>query len=757
MPIARRRPRTLRLTPIASAILWAGSSAAFAQSATTLPEVRVTAPSPAPYKVDQTSSPKSTAPLVDRPQTVSVIPAEVISEQGARTLTEALRNTPGISFNAGENGFATSSAGFSLRGFDTTGNIFVDGVRDSGNFARDVFNLEQIEVVKGPEGDNGRGGAGGYVNLVTKTPQHQRNFVDGTLSYGFDRYDSAARKRATVDVNRAIGDGLAFRLNLMVEDGGIAGRDHAEQSGYGIAPSLSLRLGQQTDLLLSYQHLRTDDRPDWGVPAAMIPGMINHDPAVGKSNRDRFYGLRSDFDDVQSDALLARVTHRISPTATFSNQTRWSKTDREALYALPFGYAPATQLVTTQRQAYRRENTMLSNLSNLDLRFDTGRFSHHAALGLELSHEESEAGRFPSNIPGNPGLVSVFDPDPNRPMPPFTGLTASQTARVKIRTVALYGYDTVDLAPRWQLSGGLRVERYKVSIDSHTADGEPQGPDGFERSEVSVGGKLGLVYKPAANGSVYVSYGESALPPGSFLSNPDISREGDNAFPGWQGQNHADSREQRARHIEIGTKWEFFDKRLATSAALFHTERRNIAMGPGEDGPLGYGRQRVHGIELGAAGALTRAWSVFGGLVVLDSKRTHSAEIDAVLSRDYGDYTTTIGDELAFTPKVTANLWTTYQATPALTLGGGVRYVGSSWVGRPDTADRVIPNGRFGKLPSYTVVDLVASYAVNRNLTLRLNIDNLADRVYAVSSNWPATRVLLGPPRTVMLSADLRF
>jgi catecholate siderophore receptor len=751
-----RLHRNFRLTPIAAALLCAGSGTALAQDAQRLPEVRVTAPAGADYQVEQTSSPKSTAPLVDTPQTIQVIPSEVFIEQGARNLTEVLRNTPGITFNAGENGFGTTSNNFSLRGFDTSGNIFIDGVRDSGNYTRDAFNLEQVEVVKGPAADNGRGGAGGYVNLVTKAPKYRQDFITGTIGYGFDRYDSDARRRASADINRTLGDAAAFRLNLMVEDSGIAGRDVAEQSGFGIAPSLALKLGAATDLTLSYQHLRTDDRPDWGVPAAMIPGMLNRDPSIGKSNRDKFYGLRSDFDEVKSDALLARIEHRISPSASISNQTRWSSTDREALYTVPTGYAPATQLVTTQRQAYTRENTSLSNLTNLDLRFATGTLKHHMAVGLELSQEESEAGRYPTNIPSNPGTVDIFAPDPNRPMAPFTGLVPTQTAKVKIDTIAVYAHDTIEIDPRWQVTGGLRLERYKVRIDSRTAAGAPQGPDGFERSEVTIGGKVGLVYKPAANGSIYVAYGESALPPGSFLSNPDISRTDDNAFPGWQGQNHQDSKEQRSSNIEIGTKWDLFDRRLSTTAAYFHTERRNIAMGPGVV-PVGYGKQQVQGIELSAAGAVTRDWSIFGGLLLMDSKRTHSAAVDAALSADYGTYSTTIGDELAFTPKVTANLWTSYRVDPAITVAGGIQHVGSSWLGRPDTADRVIPNGRFGKLPSFTVVNLMASYAMNRNLTLRLNIDNVFDKLYATSANWPGTRVLLGAPRTFLVSADMKF
>lgn len=389
---------------------------------------------------------------------------------------------------------------------------------------------------------------------------------------------------------------------------------------------------------------------------------------------------------------------------------------------MPFGYDPATQLVTTQRQAFRRENTTLSNITNVDLDFATGSLKHRMAVGFELSREESEAGRFPNNIPGNPGTVSIFGPDPRRPMPPFTGLVPTQTANVKIDTVAAYAFDTIEIDPRWQVTGGLRLERYEVRIESRTAAGAPQGPDGFERSEVSLGGRVGLVYKPAANGSIYVAVSESALPPGSFLSNPDISRTGDNALPGWEGQNHPDSREQRATNFEIGTKWDLFDRRLSTTAAYFHTERRNIAMGPGVE-PVGYGRHRVHGIELGGAGSITRDWSMFGGLLLMDSKRTHSAAVDAALSGDYGTYTTTIGDQLAFTPRISANLW----------------------------------HGRFGKLPSFTVVNLMASYAVNRNLSVRLNIDNVFDKLYATSANWPGTRVFLGPPRSFMVSADLAF
>jgi catecholate siderophore receptor len=213
------------------------------------------------------SSRKATASLEDTPQTVTVIPEQVYKEQSARNLSDVLRNTPGITYNGGENGFATGAANFSMRGFESGSNVFIDGVRDSGNYNRDIFNLEAVEVVKGPAGENGRGGPGGYVNLVTKTPK-STDAYHGSLSYGFDRYDSKPRLRATSDMNKVFSDSVAARLNLMVEDGGVAGRDVAKARAWGVAPSVTFGLAPRTSATLAYSHLETRDRPDFGVPTS---------------------------------------------------------------------------------------------------------------------------------------------------------------------------------------------------------------------------------------------------------------------------------------------------------------------------------------------------------------------------------------------------------------------------------------------------------------------------------------------------------
>jgi catecholate siderophore receptor len=714
------------------------------------------------YKVDHVQSPKQTAPLTELPQTVTVIPQAVIREQGARDLTEALRNTPGISFNAGENGFSTSTNNFSLRGFDTSGNVFIDNMRDSGSYTRDVFNIEQVEVFKGPAADNGRGAPGGYINMVTKTPQLQ-DFAAGEFSFGFDKYHSESRKRVTLDANQRVFNNAAFRMNVMYENSGVAGRDVAERDTWGIAPSIAFGLGTDTRFTLAYDHVKHDDLPDWGVPGAMVNGDMKlqgsdrYDPTTRGASRDSFYGLKSDKDDTERDSVLARFEHDFSDNMTLSSQTRWTHIDRFSRFTAPTGYVTATREVTTSTQFYDRRNTTIGNLTNLTSRFRTGQFAHTLATGVELTREVSKGNRR-GNV--NPGNTDVFDPDPRRagairPDP-------TETNKTTIHTAAAYAYDTIALHPQWELTGGVRGEWYKVEIRSRDLTGPDSDMDGYDKSKFTLGGKIGLVHKVRPNGNIYAAFGAAALPPGSYLSNSDISRTGDNAFPGFV----AGARSVMSFNYEIGTKWNLMDGRLATTAALFRSEKQNVpifARGPGDPAATlnGYGTQIVQGVELSAAGTITSNWNVFAGLAWTDSKRKHGKWQDRYLkatnATDYGNHDRTSGDELAFTPHLTANLWTTYRLPFGLTVGGGVRHTGSSYLGRPDDANRVIPNGTFGKLESYTTFHGLLSYEVVEGVDVRFNADNIFNKDYVASSNWNSSRVFLGAPRTFMLSAGFRF
>ncbi|HRN87106.1 TonB-dependent receptor [Hyphomicrobium sp.] len=760
---------TLGLLPILAVAM---SGSAFAQSSVSVDEITVggggtPAPAAAPaedYEVEPapaaptdlslrdggagvlnpgvSSSARSTAPLLNTPQTVTVIPGTLIQQRQATTMVEALRNTPGITFDAGENGFASGPNQFNIRGFNSVGSLFIDDTRDNGSFTRDTFNIEGIEIVKGPAADNGRGTAGGYINTVTKTPRIG-NFVAGTAGIGFDEYDSEMRRRATLDVNQGVGT-VGVRLNAMIQDGGVAGRDIAENDAWGVAPSLAFGLGTNFRATFAYEHYERNDVPDMGLrvngaPSALrsvrIPGAGARPNGAGDAPRDFAYPQTAlGFDDTVQDAFLARFEYDIVPGVTISNQTRWAEVDRDARTFYVNGAAiPGVPF------EYSRNNETLSNQTNLRAKFNTGPFKHTLSTGVDLSREESFAIR-----------------------PPTTAAQVEQLADVQIDTVAFYAFNTVELSRHWQLTGGVRVEHYDLDLSGQAISGVPgAGILNWSDSDTTVGGKIGLAYKPVDNGTFYASYGLSHLPHGSLLSNPDIARNGVNAFSGFVPG--ADPVE--LHNYEVGVKWDWFNGKLSTTAALFHTEKKKVGYpvpGSGSPPDVVYGRQVVQGLELGIAGEITERWKVYGGLLWMDSERKHGPAVDAALNTDYGAglipaVTTTNGDELAYTPNFSATLWMTYDLTDKFTFGGGIQYVGDSWVGRPDDALRVIPNGKFGKVPDYFLVNLYASYDITDNIELSLNVDNVFDEEYVQTLNWNGNWGYLGAPRTYWLSANFKY
>ncbi|HZB25232.1 MAG TPA: TonB-dependent receptor plug domain-containing protein, partial [Vicinamibacterales bacterium] len=281
------------------------------------------------------SSPKLPQPLRDIPQTITVIQKEVMQAQGATSLRDVLRNVPGITFQAGEGGGGLPGDNFTLRGFASGNDMFIDGVRDAGGYSRDAFNLEQVEVAKGPSSSiAGRGTTGGAINQVTKSPLLRRGY-SASVSGG-----SAEAARGTLDVNQPIGDpqhGMALRLNALWGQNGVPGRDVVENGSWGVAPSLGFGLGRTTQLLVKSQHLRQENVPDYGLPWGSYPGYptgaFDADPPVRQSN---FYGLRQyDFEDIGSDVVTGEVSHRFGNGATLRNLSRYSETRRDSAITAP--------------------------------------------------------------------------------------------------------------------------------------------------------------------------------------------------------------------------------------------------------------------------------------------------------------------------------------------------------------------------------------------------------------------------------------
>lgn len=723
-----------------------------------MPEVRVKATGDAgSFKADTASSPKFTAPLVDTPQTISVIRRELIQQQGGATLTDALRNTPGITMLAGENGNTATGDAIFMRGFDTQGSIYVDGIRDLGTFSRDMFNIEQVEVVKGPSGsDNGRGTASGYINLVSKQPSREA-FTSGSASI-----DSAGQGRLTADVNRGFGGDLggAWRLNVMKTEGGVEGRDEVRKDRWAIAPSVALGLGTPTRIVFSALHSEQHDRPDGGIPTVGLEGFFNQtlgdaSEDAAEVDKERYYGSQSDHDNVIADMLTARIEHDLRPNLRLRNITRWGRTEQRylitgtnALGNLGTAGAitdPSTWTVARTRQRKYQENEIFTNQTNLTAEFATGSVQHTLSTGVEVIHEKQNIPTYalPTGVTQTP--ANLYDPSSDDAFE--TPERNGAFNRGDTTTVAVYAFDTMKLSEQWQVLAGARFERFHSEYTGATittATSNPELPVGTllnregSLTDNLFSWKVGAVYKPAPNGSIYAAASTSFLPPGG--ANFQLLTDSVNA-------NNPNLDPQEASNFEIGTKWDVLDQRLALTAAVFRSQNKNeIVTDEGNTESLAIGKRTVKGVELGAVGQITPAWQVSTGLAYMDPEITRGSR---------GGDTPTDGGVIQWTPKFTFTSWTSYRFPFGLTVGGGARYVDT--VRRSNTASFATPPNGVLEVPDYWVFDAMAAYELTKNVALQLNVYNLADEDYVARLNNGGSRYYRGTPRSAMLTANVQF
>lgn len=749
--------RSRRLNPVTAAAAAALTVplALHAQQATpaadnkagTLPAVTVkaAAESAAPIKTDRLDSPKFTQPLLDTPQTVQVFNKELLQQQAAATLMEALQNTPGITMQLGEGGNTSVGDSFFMRGFSASSNVFQDGVRDLGPATRDVFNLEQVEVVKGPAGaDNGRGATGGYVNLVSKKPLAD-DFVAGSVSA-----DSAGLVRATADVNRTLGEGMALRLNVLATSGDVPGRDEVNKRAYGIAPSVALGLGTPTRLFLQSQHVRQDNRPDGGVTTIGLDGYYDTDFDTGgaagvdpaKVDSSNFYGSVRDYEDVEADMVTVRIEHDFSKGVKLANIARFgrAKVDRRLTSingVIATSTDPASWTVERRRHGNLQSNDILSNQTNLTAELATGALRHSLTGGIEFSHERQDVTGLALPTGGVVPASPVYAPDPQADIgPDMVENGTYQNGR--ITTAAAYLFDTVKLNDQWQVLAGLRHERYRAETNRVDLVSEVLTTTAASKAEGLTSWKLGLVYKPAANGSIYVAAANSYTPPGGnglTMARADSTNSADQS--GYDAQ--------ETENIELGAKWEFLGGKLSTTAAFYRSTNRNEVVEV-EDGVYAQdGERRVSGFELAVVGQVTPAWQLSGGFTLMDSEVTAGAF----------EGSNAAGAVSRWTPKFSATAWSSYRLNDRLTLGGGARYIGKQHRVTDPAADLATSN--MPSIPAYWVADAMASYAVHKNVTLQLNVRNLFDKEYIGTLNNNGNRYQPGAPRTFTLAANLLF
>lgn len=689
-------------------------------------------------------SPEFTAPLVDTPRSVTIIPQQIIEQTAATSLQDVLRNSPGITFGAGEGGQPLADRPF-IRGQSSGNNVFVDGIRDSGGQQREVFNLEQVEVIKGPDAVySGRGSGGGSINLGSKAPR-LTDFSRWGLGVGTDGW-----LRGTIDQNWNLGETAGLRLNLMAAEGDVAGRDAVDYDKWGLGLSLAAGLGTQTTGTFSYYHLTSNQMPDYGIPLFTKIGVRTTPSGILDVPYDSFYGLEArDYLTNTVDAFTADFEHRFSPALTLRNVSRYAETLNDYVVTNPGdggridtgGVALVGGEYWMKRATKSRWNPTrtLANVTDLTGRFSTGGLRHSFNIGLELAREDNRNASYivtttsgtacPAPLTGL-DCTRVYDPEPQDP---WTGtIVRNLISSNRTDTVGLYALDSIELGERFIVNLGLRYDDY--SVEGRNASGTLAAP-----LYTPVGGdwtflnyQVGLVYKPTASSSVYASWATSATP-------PTISA-GDQNTGGAVGTELLDPEETES--FEIGAKANLFHDRLALSGAAFFLKRENaqIQVAPGVFEQAG--EAEVRGVELGVSGNITRAWQVFGGYTWMDSE---------LVSGAYNNVN--IGDPLANTPEHSFSLFTTYRVIPSLSVGGGVYHVSDSFGGNQGGA-----GGGANRVyaPAWTRVDLFAAWDISETASLQLNVQNAGDEDYILRTNG-VHHADVAPGRQAILTLNLRY
>ncbi|TYC81556.1 catecholate siderophore receptor Fiu [Novosphingobium sp. BW1] len=708
-------------------------------------------------KVDEIASPKFTQPLQDTPQTIQIIDKKVFNQQGATTLSEALRNSPGVgTFYAGENGNTTTGDAVRMRGFDVSDSIFVDGIRDLGAISRDIFNTEQVEVAKGPAGtDNGRTSAAGAINMVSKRA-HRGASLSAIAQAGVD-----GQARASVDINQPIEalPSAALRLNAVWQDSDVPGRDHVKNQRIGLAPSLGLGLDTQTRAYLNFLYVDQDNVPDGLVPTL---GLSSWEPYEGQEvlignpvDSENFYGTRDDHDDVTAKMATFIIEHDLSDSITISNKARWGETDQNYLLTAFMGTAgnvtgdgsdlssyTIARSISTVRDT---TNRILTDQINLRADFTTGAIDHNLSVGVEFIHEKQIA--YGTATSGERPAANLYAPDWNDGGNLSVSRNGADTVG-KTDTQAFYLFDTAHFFDDLLLvTGGLRLDHYTTRYNSMAVcNGRDSGRGAVPCGDAEVGTivetndlkakdtlfnwKFGAVLKPVEPVSLYVNYAISQQPPGG--SNFTLSSSDTNA-------NNPNLKPQKAKTIEGGIKWSPLGGALAVNAAVFQTRVEN-EINSSDVSNIQSASNRVRGVELSVVGNITPNWLITAGYTHQKTKVINRSALAAD-----GSYNLTYSPDDAFTS------WTSYTLPFGLELGGGVRYVSGLRRGTDGA------QGTPAHTDGYTVVDALASYRLAEGVRLRVNAYNLFDKDYISAINKSGYRYTPGTPQTFLFSADFNF
>ncbi|MCT9977224.1 MULTISPECIES: TonB-dependent receptor [Acinetobacter] len=703
-------------TAIASSLSVIATSAIAQDEIAKLPTIKAQATTEQGLKVDQSANTKFVAPLLDTPKSVSVISKQLIQDTQVTTLADALRTVPGITLGAGEGGNPNGDRPF-IRGYNSESSMFVDGVRNSTSQNREMFAVEQVEVIKGSASSlGGAGSVGGSVNMISKVAK-KGDALEGSVAGGTDNY-----QRITLDGNKDFGNGIAARIAVMGHQNEKAGQhDGAEYKRAGIAPSITFGLDTATRATLSYYYLKSDDTPDSGVP-------YNYDASkkatFGKPvdvKQGIYYGLHDrDFQKQENQIGTIKLEHDLTDNLTITNTAVYNKSTNDYLWTQP----DDSKGNVLNDKVWRRINSRITDTDiftdqlALTGKFNTGAIKHKFNVGAEYSDQKSDKGSYTTTYPGYTGTTTGgFNSDckindawctsltnPNSKEEWLGSAVANRnTTTTTTKVTSVYLLDNIEFNPQWLLDLGVRWDKFDTEQVTNATGAKLENNKDFFTYQA------GLTYKPMKNGSIYASYATSANPVGVD------GGDGSEAI----GQAYMDLKPEEARTYEVGTKWDLFNDRLNLTAAVFRTEKQNTRIQLDAGTYTNGGESKVDGVELSATGKITDKWDITAGYSYLDSEMTNPGpSCNRAGTCTYPNPAK--GKQLPNVPKNSATLWTTYQVLPQLTVGAGALGMDKVY---GDAANTKYVSG-------YVRYDAMARYNVNKNVDLQLNVNNLSDKRY---------------------------
>ena len=712
-------------------------------------------------KIDQSANAKFVAPLKDTPKSVSILSQKLLQETNSNTLLEALRNEPGITLGAGEGGVPYTDIPY-IRGYNGQSSIYVDGVRNATAQTRDIFAIEQVEVIKGSSSAlTGGSGIGGSINLIPKIA-HEGNVYQGSVAGGTDNY-----RHIQLDANKDFGNGVAGRVVVMGHENDKPGQSNgAEYARVGIAPSLALGLGSANRATLSYYFLKSNDEPDSGIPFNN-PNLVNND-GTPKSNvpagaekgdgkpvavkQGAYFGWKArDFDKRENHIGSLKLEHDFNDDLTLSNTASYSRSKADYIYTNPDDSKSniyKNQVWRRVTQSIRETEAFTDQLS-LAGKLKTGQLTHSFNVGAEYSREETERGSYNIIYPGYKGTTTTgFDntcknndgwctslTNPSGNAPWLGSLTTNPKQRTSTNeTVSIYALDSIEFNKYWLLNLGARWDKFdsELKFNKDYVSGSTTTPAGtvYTNDSDFFSYQAGVVFRPTEHGSIYASYATAANPVGMDADIDGLSASNQALYP------------EKARTYEVGTKWSLWENRANVTAAIFRTEKQNTRIAVDANTTTNAGESKVDGFELGLTGHITDKWEMAVGYSYLDSE-VEKAAYNAVAQE---------GKPLPFVAKNSASLWTTYKVLPKLTVGAGAQYRDQVYANtNPNTA---LTSTKI--LPAFTIYNAMVQYKVDENVDLQLNVNNISDKRYFTSAH-AAHYANEGEGRNAVLAINFKY